>query len=378
MTLRYNTDAFQNVCAAVAAAHAEIPEVGVAFRGHIFRGPRVIKSNASEDNAFSLPNFASLAQVGINFELDTPVVLPGPVSDDVALSNPAVRTRAQERLSHIADHIGGTPVVPLPAFPAPFAASGSTAFIAEIVDALVSAGAKGIVLESCGEGNFPSGAPDSPEDGAVARALRAATQAGVAVVAATQVQAGTVNASAYASGAWLPWAGAIGIGDMTAIAAFTKTMVLLAEQGWGGNEWDAGTVRSLIGQSLVGECAVTDRVGELGRTRLLPGESLKALDGSATLTNHPARGPVLSGADGKALWEALAQAPASLPGTLVADGGSLRLISRDGTTLWEAAPGTSVAGLALRGSLVDGTFELVATAPGGGVAKTVFTAASQS
>lgn len=372
LELRYNTDAFQNVCAAVAAAHAGIPEVGVAFRGNIFRGARVIKSNASDDDAFSSPNFPPLARVGINFDLNSPVILPGPADNDVALSNPTVRSRAQKRLSYIAEHIDGTPVVPLPAFPASFAADGSTAFLAGIIDAVVSAGAKGIVLEAYGEGNFPSGDPNSPKDGAVAKSLRAATQAGVAVVASTQVQAGTVNASAYASGAWLPWAGAIGIGDMTAIAAFVKTMVLLAEQGWDGNDWNAGTVRGLIGQSLVGERAATDRIGGLGRTRLLPGESLKSLDGSATLTNDLARGPVLCDSDGKVVWEALAQAPANLPGNLVADSGAVRFVGRNGATLWNAADGTSVAGVALRGSLTDGTFELVVTAPGGSAAKTLF------
>ncbi len=370
LALRYNTDAFQNVCAAVAAAHTETPEVGVAFRGSIFRGPRVVKSNASEDHAFSSPNFPPLARVGINFELNTPVVLPGPASDNAALSNPTVRRQAQKRLSYIAEHIDANPVVLLPSFPAPFA--GATAFLAGIIDAVVSAGAKGLVLESYGEGNFPSGNPDAPQDGAVAKSLRAASQAGVVVVDATQVGAGTVNASAYASGAWLPWAGAIGIGDMTAIAALTKTMVLLAEQGWEGNDWDAGTVRGLVGQSLVGECAVTDRIGGLGRDRLLPGESLKALDGSAMLTNHPARGPVLSDSDGKTLWEAPTQVSASLPGNLVTDGGSVRFVGRDGATLWDAAHGTPVAGLALRGSRADGTFELVVTALDGSAAQTLF------
>lgn len=373
LTLRYNTDAFQNVCAAVAAVRTGIPEVGVAFRGRIFRGPRVIKSNASEDDAFSSPNFPALAQVGINFELDIPDVLPGPVSDDVALSNPEVRSRARKRLAYIAEHVDTTPVVTLPAFPAPFASDGSSAYIARLIDAIVSTGAKGIVLESYGEGNFPSGDPDTPRQGAVAKALKAATEAGLVVADATQVEAGTVNATAYASGAWLPWAGAVGIGDMTAIAAFTKTLVLLAEKGWDGNDWEVQTVRDLVRQSLVGECAITDRLGSLGRMRLLPGESLEALDGSAKLTNEHGRGPVLSAADGKILWRALADVSSNLPGNLIADGGSVRFVGRDGTTLWDAVEGGRAAGLALRGSLADGTFRLVATTLDGEVAATLFT-----
>lgn len=37
--LRYNTDACQNVCAAVAAAHSGAPEVGLAFGGRFSAAP---------------------------------------------------------------------------------------------------------------------------------------------------------------------------------------------------------------------------------------------------------------------------------------------------------------------------------------------------
>ena len=157
------------------------------------------------------------------------------------------------------------------------------------------------------------------------------------VVDATQVEARTVNAVAYALGG-------------------------VAAVGWGGRDWNSNTVQALIGQSLAGECAVTDRVGTLGWDRLLSGESLRALDSSATFINHPTRGPVLQDMNGKVLWQV--SVPAGLPGNLVAAGGSVRLVGRDGTILWDAAPGILVAGLALRGSLTDGTFELVVTAPG--------------
>lgn len=109
-----------------------------------------------------------------------------------------MRARAQQRLSHVAQHIDTTLGVPVPAFPAP------PGFLVGIIDAIVSTGA-------------------------------------------------------------------IGISDMTAIVAPAKTMVLLAEQGWDGNNWEADTVHALIVQSLAGECAVTDRIGVLGRNRLLPG-----------------------------------------------------------------------------------------------------------
>lgn len=386
LTLRFNTDAFQNVCAAVAIARTGIPEVAVAFRGSVFRGSRVLKTNASEDDAFSSPNFPALATMGIDLSLQARLVLPGPVDESVALSTPAVRTRAIERLEHIAARIDDTPVAPVPAFPAPFATGG--AFLARIIDAIVAAGAKGLVLESYGEGNFPSGDPDDPGTGAIARALTAAGAAGVVVVNATQVLAGTVDDSAYAAGAWLPAAGAVGIGDMTPIAALVKTMVLLAEEGWSGNDWDAGAVRRLVRQSLIGEARVIDRLDARGRADLLPGESLAALDGSATFTNDPQHGPVLTAPGGQTLWSALSAAPGAalpaLPGRVVADGATVTLVGRDGTTAWHvgagagasaSATGPSAAevwGLALRGSFADGSLALVATDRTGHVVTTLY------
>lgn len=375
MTLRFNTDAFQNVCAAVAMAQSGVPEVSVAFRGRIFRGARVLKVNASDDDAFNSPNFPPLGTMGVAFSLDADLVQPGPADESVALSTPAVRARARDRIAHVAARIGKTPVVPIAAFPAPFSPNGSGAFLADVIKAVVAAGAKGLVLESYGEGDFPSGNPDSSDKGAIARALAAANAAGVVIALATQVLAGTVNDSVYAAGAWLPAAGAVGIGDMTPIAALAKTMVLLAEEGWAGNDWDAGTVRRLVGQSLLGESRVADRLDARGRSELLPGEALTALDGSATLVNDLLRGLVLTSADGSELWRALPPSKAVASCRLRATGGTLVLTHRNGDVAWDAAAATSagaVSGLALRGSARDGSLALELTDRLGGAVATLY------
>ena len=79
LSLRYNTDAFQNFCGSVASALTGVPEVCVFFHNYLFRGNRVLKTNASEFDAFSSPNFPPLAESGINFTLYSENVLATPV-----------------------------------------------------------------------------------------------------------------------------------------------------------------------------------------------------------------------------------------------------------------------------------------------------------
>ena len=252
LALRFNTDAFQNLCAAIESAAMQVPEVAVAFRGRLFRGARVLKTDASQDDAFDSPNFPPLATFGINTRTDADLVLPAPDAT-IALSSLGVRERVQERLVHIADRIDGAAVVPLSAFPASVTPGGPS-FLAQIVDAIVATGARALVLSSYGAGNFPSGNADDPAQGAIARAITAASDAGVLVVNASQVLAGTVDDAVYAAGSWMHAAGAIGIGDMTAVAAFAKTTVLLAAEGWTDEaEGTEPSARDLVPRNLLGE-----------------------------------------------------------------------------------------------------------------------------
>lgn len=372
LTLRFNTDAYQNVCAAVAMALTGVPEVTVAFRGKIMRGSRVLKVSANNDDAFHSPNMAPLAIIGIDFAVDEDAVLAGPRSPQVALSNPDVLARARDRMSYIAGRINDCPVVPVPAVPARFT-SGGPAFIAKVVDAIVATGAKGLVLESYGEGNFPSGYPDSASDGTIAKALAAATAAGVVIADGTQVLSGTVNATAYASGAWLPESGAIGIRDMTPISAITKLIVLLAEEGWSGNGWDADAVRRLLPQSLVGEALVDDRIDADSRSSLLPSQTLRSSGGSATLAVDAEHGLALRDAGGKLLWSSHPDGVSQTPVRARATPAGVVLTGRDGTVLWDAGKGENGAGvasgLALRER--DGT-TLVLTSATGEVVDTLY------
>jgi L-asparaginase len=362
LALNYDTDAYQNFCGAVAAAQLGIPEVCVYFQSHLYRGNRVLKTNASQFDAFSSPNYPALGQVGVAATLHPEHVLAPPVEREVSLDDLAARGAAREQLAAIAACIDDYPAMQLNAFPARYDQKHGTALLADLIRACVGRGIKGLVLESYGEGNFPSGNPDDPSAGAIYHALDEANRAGVVIVDCTQVIRGVVNDSAYAAGAWLPEVGALGPADMTPTAAFAKLIVLLSAAKYNG--WTQAQVKALVQLDLLGEMRSVSRLDSRGNAALLVGQSLSALDGSATLLNDPVRGPVLlkSGAEAP-LWAPLSKpAPGEMPGRLIMqDDGNLVYYSRFNAPLWASDTGVSSGAsslLILEGSAAEGTLRL--------------------
>ena len=340
LTLNFNTDAYQNMCGAVASARTGVPEVGVYFQSQLYRGNRVLKTNASEFNAFSSPNYPALAEYGVELRLFNENWLPGPVSDSVSLDNASVLAAQQNVLASIVSNIDDFPVAQLNAFPARYSQSAATAYMADMVSAIVGTGVTGLVLESYGEGNFPSGNPDSPSDGAIYKALNNANDKGVNIVDCTQVIKGSVNNSAYASGAWLPKVGALSPADMTPMSALAKLMILASVSDLNG--WSREQLRALFQTNLAGEMSSVNYLDSRTNKELMPGQFVSTLDGSAKLTNDQAAGPVLcvSGSD-TPLWS-LPDAPAAgdLPGRLVMqDDGNLVFYSRYNKALWASNSG---------------------------------------
>jgi L-asparaginase len=365
ITLNYNTDAYQNFCGAVAAAQSGIPELCVYFDGNLFRGARVVKTSANQFNAFSSPNHPPLARFGIDFTIDSALLMPPPVSHAVSLDNPAVRAAARAQLDAVRAGIDRVPVMQLSAFPAWYHSgsgeTGGTAFLANIINACVAQGAAGLILESYGEGNFPSGDPDMPSRGAIYRALDAANRQGVVIVDNTQVLQAVVNNSAYAAGAWLPQVGALSPADMTPMASLAKLTILLAAAGHHG--WSRDDVRVLMGLSLVGEMIETSRLDSRRNATLLAGQSIATADGSAVLRNDPAEGPVLFDSAGNRLWKPPVAASADqLPVWLtMQNDGNLVLYSRDNAPIWATDTGSANGApsmLVLAGSTRDRSVSL--------------------
>ena len=63
--MRFNSDAFQNVCGAVECAYYGIPHVCLFFRSKLFMGTRTLKTSSNQFDVFSSPNYPPLIEVGI-------------------------------------------------------------------------------------------------------------------------------------------------------------------------------------------------------------------------------------------------------------------------------------------------------------------------
>ncbi len=250
LELKFNTDAFQNVCGAIVAAQSGIPEVAVFFNGQLFRSSRVRKTDANQFQAFSSPNDPPLATYGITWNRVSSNIL-APPSAAVSLDSPQALARARVQLAAIREVINAPSVMMLPAFPAWYGAETGTALIANLIRAVVGEGIQGLVLLGYGAGNFPSGHADDATKGAIYQALDAANKAGVVLVDATMVPKGTVANGTYAAGSWLTAVGALSAADLTPMAALAKLTVLLAARDVHG--WSLEVVKRLMQTPLVGE-----------------------------------------------------------------------------------------------------------------------------
>ena len=339
--LLFATDALQNVCGAVATAYAGIAEVGLYFYNTLMRGNRAVKTNCSQFYAFSSPNFPLLAEYGVVFTQTVQNLLPAPASPALALDRqwPTVL----EQVTQIAKAIASVGVIAFPAFPA-WAVSSTTpntALIANVLRAALAQGVSGLILESYGEGNFPSGNPATPQQGAIYQVLQQAHASGVVIVDCTEVTAGTVNATVYAAGSWLSECGVVGASDMTSIAALAKLIWLQAVNRACGYGWSQTRIENLMQTDLAGEIQDIDRVDSRGASFLAPGQSIMTFDGSATLVNDPVLGPLLSDASVTPPLEfrLVPVAGAAMPGRLaIAPDGTVTFNDRTNAAIYRHAP----------------------------------------
>jgi L-asparaginase len=335
--ITFHTDAFENVCGAVAVARLGIPAVSVFFDNQLMRGSRVVKDNTSQFRAFASPNFPVLGQYGITLSISPEYMPSGPASESVSLDDAKARAATLNQLEAIAGAINNRPVTRLGAFPSHYDPAQATAVLGNLIRANVEQGIGGLVLESYGAGNFPSGNANTSEAGAIYQALDAANKAGVVIVDNTQVAHGAVDYNAYAAGAWFPTIGALNPVDMTPMASLAKLTILLAAQE--SNGWSLDDIKFLMQTPLVGEMEDLARLDSRTRSTLLPGQALTTFNGSASLLNDPERGPILKNSNGKTLWAMLDDATHSaLPGQLrMQNDGNLVFYSRNNQPLWESS-----------------------------------------
>lgn len=206
------TDARSNLVHSTICATLGLPEVGLYFGSHLYRGNRATKVSIQDYDAFASPNHAPLVSMGVD-------VVAGP-----SLPAPVEPFSFQPGFSR--------DVLVLSLFPG---------MGAEILPRLVDSGVRAVILRGFGEGNLPhAGWPD---------AIEAATAAGVSIVVTSQCARGSVLPGRYDCSAVAAQRGAFFAGDMTTEATTVKVMWLI---GQGADRAELG--RRLL-TPLAGECA---------------------------------------------------------------------------------------------------------------------------
>ena len=198
-TLR--TDGKENLITAIEIAsdyegdNAVVPEVAIYFEYNLRRGNRSIKVDAEHFRAFESPNYPMLAQAGVSIKYEHQAIIPSPSDKFI------VHKEMDNRVACLRLFPGISP---------------------EVVKCLCSnPEIQILVLETFGSGN----APQIPE---ILEALSSMIKEGRIVLNVSQCIGGSVRQGMYKNSRILEDIGVISGGDMTAEAAITKSMFLLA------------------------------------------------------------------------------------------------------------------------------------------------------
>jgi L-asparaginase len=207
------TDAKENLITAIEiAASGNTPEVCVYFEYKLLRGNRTVKVNAEHFEAFDSPNFPPLAEAGVRIKYQNKAVC----DVDKSLAD---HQKMDEQVAILKLHPGITK---------------------SVVNAFLSSGCKGIILETFGSGNATT-------QTWFLNALKSAINNGVVVLNISQCLAGSVSQGLYETSSELEEIGVVSGGDMTTEAALTKLMFLL------GQELSIEKIKSKLSISLRGE-----------------------------------------------------------------------------------------------------------------------------
>ncbi len=188
------SDAIDNIIGSllIAGYHA-IPEVGIYFHNHLYRGNRCQKVDASGFDAFASPNFPPLANVGTEIAINRDIINKFP-------RNPFKVQR-----------ITPPKIITMNLFPG---------FDASIIKALSEQHIDGIILRTYGLGNAPV------HNQQLLDALNQAHEQGIVIVNCTQCFQGYVDMTGYETGSALMKVGVVSGSDMTVEAALSKLYYL--------------------------------------------------------------------------------------------------------------------------------------------------------
>jgi L-asparaginase len=207
------SDGRNNLVYACLTATLDLAEVCMVFANKILRGNRCKKRHESFTAVFYSPLFPKLGELG----------------RPTQLFNWRVR-RGKRKLKFQPDFDSNISVLRL--FPG---------FNPEVIDREIERKTHGIIIEGFGPGNVPF------LGNSVIPQIERATEVGIPVVLANQMEKGVTNLNAYEAGYYAQKAGAISSMDMTNEATVAKLMWVLARAK------SLGDVRTLMGKNLAGE-----------------------------------------------------------------------------------------------------------------------------
>ena len=208
-------DALENTLMSLwLCAHQPIHEVCVYFNQHLLRGNRTQKVSSTRFDAFDSPNFPHLADVAIDINMATGLLLPVP-SEPFHWQALHAQSIANFRLC---------PGISM-----------------DMLDALLQLPLKALVLETYGSGNAPNNTPRFLE------MLRDASRRGILVVNSSQCTHGRVQMNQYATGHALKAVGVLSGYDMTLEAIYCKLLYLLSKYD------DLDVIKKAMRESIAGE-----------------------------------------------------------------------------------------------------------------------------
>jgi len=215
------TDAKENLITAIQIAslvtngQPVVREVCLYFEYKLYRGNRTTKISAEHFNAFTSPNYPALAESGVHLKINSEYFLPLNTGKELQVS------------LAFEDNVAIVKMFP--------------GLNARVLSAILNVpNLKGIVLETYGSGNAPSGHW-------FIGILQKAIERGLQVVNVTQCWGGRVNMGQYETSTMLKEIGVLSGADITTEAAITKMMYLL------GQNVAPGNFKELFETSLRGE-----------------------------------------------------------------------------------------------------------------------------
>ena len=190
------SDGIDNIVnSVVIAASDKVHEVCLYFDGKLMRGNRSTKLSSDQFGAFASPNYAHLAEAGINIRYFDNLLRP-------ASEKPFCFQAFQE-----------IPIGVLKIFPG---------IQFELFESIMTEKLKGVVLETFGAGNIPS------YNHALLPIIKKAYLSGTIITVCSQCAQGTVSLGAYATSKALQEVDAVSGLDMTTEAAVTKMYYLFS------------------------------------------------------------------------------------------------------------------------------------------------------